>query len=128
MSLYLGNTLVAGLTDLSDIAEVQCVVETYNNGTSWYRVYSDGWCEQGGELTSEPYTVDDFDVPIVLLQAYKDTNYNVTTSGILATTHQRVGGESAIYDKSTTGFSVHGYNGYVTSTNPFMWQACGYIS
>ena len=29
---------------------------------------------------------------------------------------------------STTGFSVHGYNGYVTANNPFMWYACGYIS
>ena len=24
------------------------VTETYVNGTSWYRVWSDGWCEQGG--------------------------------------------------------------------------------
>lgn len=23
------------------------ITETYVNGTSWYRVYSDGWCEQG---------------------------------------------------------------------------------
>ena len=24
------------------------LVESYNNGSSWYRKYSDGWIEQGG--------------------------------------------------------------------------------
>lgn len=24
------------------------LIESYQNGTSWYRLYSDGWCEQGG--------------------------------------------------------------------------------
>lgn len=27
------------------------ITETYQNGSSWYRVYSDGWCEQGGYTT-----------------------------------------------------------------------------
>lgn len=26
------------------------VVKTYRNGNDWYRIYSDGWCEQGGIL------------------------------------------------------------------------------
>ena len=25
------------------------LVETYVNGTSWYRIWSDGFCEQGGQ-------------------------------------------------------------------------------
>jgi hypothetical protein len=25
-------------------------IETYVNGTSWYRVWSNGWCEQGGKI------------------------------------------------------------------------------
>ena len=24
------------------------VIETYSSGDSWYRIWSDGWCEQGG--------------------------------------------------------------------------------
>src|SRR5574344_1813676 len=28
------------------------VTENYVNGTSWYRVYSDGWIEQGGRITT----------------------------------------------------------------------------
>ena len=27
---------------------IRTVIETYHNGTDWYRVWSDGWCEQGG--------------------------------------------------------------------------------
>ena len=30
-----------------ETGEIYPVVETYINGESWYRVYSDGWCEQG---------------------------------------------------------------------------------
>ena len=28
-----------------------CVTETWHSGTSWYRVWSDGFIEQGGKLT-----------------------------------------------------------------------------
>lgn len=24
------------------------LVKSYSNGTQWYRLYADGWCEQGG--------------------------------------------------------------------------------
>lgn len=26
------------------------IIDTYRNGSSWYRIYSDGWCEQGGKV------------------------------------------------------------------------------
>ena len=48
----------AGLTpDSADNAQLLTalgprIVETYVNGTSWYRVWSDGWCEQGGRFQS----------------------------------------------------------------------------
>lgn len=45
------------------------IVETYANGTSWYRIYSDGWIEQGGEV---------YDVASVsFLKSFSNTNYNV---------------------------------------------------
>jgi len=47
-----------------------CVTETYQNGTSWYRVYSDGWCEQGG-VANATYT----GTVIKLLKPYKDLDY-----------------------------------------------------
>ena len=44
-------------TDLNGKADVDLsnctkphIVETYVNGTSWYNIYSNGWCEQGGAI------------------------------------------------------------------------------
>lgn len=47
------------------------LVESYVNGRSWYRVYSDGWCEQGGQITVTKAATN-----ITLLKSYKDNNYN----------------------------------------------------
>lgn len=47
------------------------LVQSYVNGRSWYRVYSDGWCEQGGQIT-----VTEAATNITLLKSYKDNNYN----------------------------------------------------
>lgn len=41
-----------GDTELSIVGEIAVVVETYRNGSSWYRVWSDGWIEQGGIIDS----------------------------------------------------------------------------
>lgn len=52
--------------------ELPTIVETYQNGASWYRLYSDGWIEQGGTLTffSDSWTLI-FPVPFV------DENYSL---------------------------------------------------
>ena len=61
---YVGETVQnANLIDAGRIGEQladkigrkECkayITETYQNGTSWYRVYSDGWCEQGGQTAA----------------------------------------------------------------------------
>ena len=47
------------------------LVQSYVNGKSWYRVYSDGWCEQGGQILVTVAATN-----ITLLKSYKDNNYN----------------------------------------------------
>ena len=47
------------------------ITETYSNGTSWYRVWSDGWCEQGGTIYNMPAGGQTYN----LLKPYKDQNY-----------------------------------------------------
>ena len=90
------------------------VIETYHNGAFWYRVWNDGWCEQGGE--SNPAT------EIVLLKTFKDTNYTITgcpNGGTSASSASYM----SFYNKTTTGF-------YVTSSEnryPVSWEAKGYI-
>lgn len=48
------------------------VVETYKNGDDWYRVYSDGWVEQGGRLVPSTSWRG-----IVLLKPMVDSYYSV---------------------------------------------------
>ena len=36
-------------TKLINLENRRYVVETWSEGTEWYRVWSDGWIEQGGE-------------------------------------------------------------------------------
>ena len=49
------------------------VIETYVNGTSWYRIYADGWCEQGGRIAASSSTSQ----TNILLKTMIDTNYNI---------------------------------------------------
>ena len=52
------------------------IKETYVNGTSWYRIYSDGWCEQGGRIQNNSTS----GTPITYLKPMKDVNYSIITS------------------------------------------------
>lgn len=65
---YVGDTVQdaslinagAVLNEIANLKARRYITETYENGTSWYRVYSDGWVEQGGIVVtgSSPYTVN----------------------------------------------------------------------
>ena len=54
-----------------DAKKTPHVIETYNDGQNWYRIWSDGWIEQGGyigQITSGTLT---------FLQPFTNTNYSV---------------------------------------------------
>ena len=93
------------------------ITETWLNGTSWYRKYSDGWIEQGGEYIKER----DTNITITFPVAFRDTNYTITTSQY----SRLVGSESPVCDftlKTNTGF-VHDYASWGSKMG---WAACGY--
>lgn len=50
------------------------IVETYRNGTNWYRIYADDWIEQGGVMPKQGTTAS-----INTLIPMADTNYTVRT-------------------------------------------------
>jgi hypothetical protein len=125
---YVGETMqdasiIAAGQALTDIADLKAhsIVETYVNGTSWYRVYSDGWCEQGGKSNQNAGSTH----TINLLKSFKNTDYCV-----LATIAHQIPNQS--YD----GFSITIINassfklftGQNTGNGLVDWQACGYIS
>lgn len=99
----------------SSLTEAQVVVETYQNGTSWYRIWSDGWCEQGGS------TDKGTKIAITLLKQYKDNSYQILI-GQYHTGATDMHGTVIRDSKAPTGFTIAG-NANVN----FNWQASGYL-
>ena len=96
------------------------------DGTQWYRLYSDGWCEQGGICTSHAYNVDEQQV--TFLKSYKDTNYTaIVSAGPTTQAQYQIAARIAV--KTETGLDIRGgisYNG--TYSGDCSWYACGYVS
>ena len=125
LSNGLANTICttkATTTSTASNAIPAVIVENYVNGTSWYRVYSDGWCEQG-----DSYASTTSNSSIALLKNYVDTNYSVfimrcTTSSSSTTT----GGDWWTRTKTTSSFTP--YTNQLSSP-PYRccWYTCGYI-
>lgn len=91
------------------------VVTNYVNGTSWYRIWSDGWKEQGG-LTAE--RTANGDLTITFLKAFSNTSYTVTTTNLCSYQTNESG---VIHSKTTSNFKVYAWAYRRTS-----WYACGY--
>lgn len=106
---------------LADInsASRSYLIESYTNGRSWYRIYSDGYCEQGGQIQGGSDTT----VTITLLKNYKDMNYNVgfTTIGNNSSSATTQWQYIQIHPLTTSTFSTKRIN----FTRD--WRAYGYI-
>lgn len=72
--------IVHGTNTLADLgnltAQGRQLVKTYSSGQAWYRIYSDGWIEQGNVSTVSSASV----TTINLLQTMNDTNYSVSVT------------------------------------------------
>lgn len=88
------------------------VVQSYVNGKNWYRKYSDGWIEQGGQTTVNGSQT------VTLITPFVNADYNVHVN-IISTDGSS--GFNYISTRSTTNFiavSVYG--------NGLMWSAKGF--
>lgn len=110
--------------DLSNVPSSKGIlVESYGNSTSWYRVYSDGWCVQGGHFTATTTGAN----TITLLKPFADNSYSISFNrysgygGGINTASYWV---NMILGMTANNFSVAIDTGYA---NPIIWQACGYI-
>lgn len=95
------------------------IVETYENETSWYRIWSDNWCEQGGEFTAGGVKT------LTLLQPYKNTNYQILT------TYKNCNNNASITISfgsvniiNNTTFTIQNSSNTVFTR---VWRAVGYI-
>lgn len=104
-------------TSLSNVdSNIDYVVESYKDGSNWYKVYKSGWCEQGGKITNASNT------DINLLKPFLDTTYNVTVGG---GNYNGSWPYIGIVSKTKINLGARGTGGW---TQPVYWRACGFIA
>ena len=110
------------------------VIESYIKGTSWYRVWSDGWCEQGGQVAvgSVTGTSGERLIDIGLIKSYVDSNYSTSTNIQSGTLYSNIymDAVSFIYSKQKDSFRL-GISPVANSTfyiDGVCWETKGYIS
>lgn len=109
------------LVDKLDRSAVKAyIVETYVNGTSGYRIWSDGYCEQWG-LSSA--VGGGSSVMVSLLKSYVNVNYNITLASYGSYTAASEANDT-VYALTTSSFKIS--SGYIASQQK-MWKTCGYI-
>ena len=125
---YVGETVQnANLIDAGRIGEQlankqdKCIhiTETYQNGTSWYRVYSDGWCEQGGEIPATTTAV--VTKTATLYPSFVNTNYFAVGTTVKHTTY------AGVSNKTTSSVSFYSQTSGGNLKEGILWFACGYI-
>lgn len=100
------------------------ISETWDNGTNWYRKYSDGWIEQGGKIPNGSHWTW---CSVTLNTPFTTTSYTL------------VAGVSVIDGSSTSAQETNGHLFGLQSTTSFRyrqlanidipsakWYACGY--
>ena len=113
-------TTAASTVSSATSARPAVIVENYKNGSSWYRVYSDGWCEQGGYAptgttqTSFLKTFASNDYFLAISRTQNDLDWSV----------------EYIKDRTISGFGYRHVwaDGNNLTTVGSYWYACGYIS
>ena len=98
-------------TLISQLRECHVVIETYKNGASWYRIYDDGWCEQGGTRVAQNTWET-----ITFLKSFINTNYTALVSNSKGGTNA-----NSIRNKTTASMQIY-------QNLQYDWYACGYAS
>ncbi len=95
------------------------ITETYVNETSGYLVYSNGYCEQWGQVTTTntSYTLS-------FIKSFSNLNYIMSGAMINASYNKDNTANLAFNKTSTSGCEVYGS----INKSGFYWQARGYIS
>ena len=126
-NVALGLHAVATSGDYNDLANRPAipatpkvyVTATWNSGSSWYRVWSDGWKEQGGHVNVAIYST----VTVTLHLSMSNTNYTILEGS-------QGGSESTMRintGQTTTSFSLsRHYTGNAKGNGSAYWYVCGY--
>lgn len=91
------------------------VVESYQDSNNFYRVYSDGWIEQG-----QNNITDIVAKRITFMIPFKSSNYYCEPAFVIQSI-----GRIMITDKTTTAMSII-YDNRAYIAGPNYWYCCGY--
>ena len=97
------------------------IIDTYVNGTSGYRVWSDGYCEQWGRTVS---TTVNYLGTINFIKSFKNTQYTFVKQYFGAYEGSWLGKYESV--RSMTNSSVTTWFGGTNET--YLWKACGYLA
>ncbi len=94
------------------------IAETYINGTSGYRLWSDGYCMQWGIVTTSGVQT------ITLPKGYISNQYPVfTTQGTNRTTGA-TNENNSVWNKTSKTFTA----GFTAQNSPAQWMTIGYLA
>ena len=101
------------------------VVKNYRSGDNWYRVWSDGWIEQGGAQTNTTGGATSYGVS--LLYPFTTANYTVMRAPLWGSGWGQAGADgytTGILSRTTTYFECATHASSIVAK--IMWYACGY--
>ena len=96
--------------------DVVCVAK-YTSGTNWYRKYSDGWIEQGGQATAVT-------AKVTFLVSFSNTNYTSQVTPLYTNTQNIF--NWSITSKTTSTMVISSSDSSGATNRPCSWYACGY--
>lgn len=103
-------TTKATTTSSAKNNSVAVIVQNYVSGTSWYRVWSDGWIEQGGCWSGSTGTT------ITLPKSFSNANWTLSYANWGGTCYANKSGTNKIIFHDVQNANSVGYS----------WYACGY--
>ena len=111
---YMANHWVTSkptTTSSASKARPAVVIQNYVSGTSWYRVWSDGFIEQGGRTTSGTT------VAVTFLKKFANTNYTISVQDI---------NNTFIEGAKPNNMTASGFQALFRYSVAMSWYACGY--
>ncbi len=103
--------------DYNDFANTPHIIQTYENGTSGYEVYSNGKCKQWGRMSAGQ------NISVTYLKKYINQDYTLSYSPVNTTNNDYWVADFCIHSFSETGFVASNNTGITA-----FWQAYGYIN
>lgn len=107
-----------GIKDIA-VEGTDYIVETYQNGTEWYRIWKSGWIEQGGAINITQ--LDKYEnITVTLQKPMGNLNYHVSATSV----YNDGQWAPTIGNKTTTSFMVNSIVCHVSNYKP-TWYVCG---